>query len=116
MEQNKKSSNKKMLIALTTLCVAFLFVCGAMIGVFAATAQTVNSGFKVQYSIGDNIAATVSVEHTLTGGTPAKSVNFTAATGEQVFALEPADATLSPDATEVVYTFTFKNDSEVPFT
>ena len=46
----------KLLIAMCAMCVAFLGIIGALVGVLAASTQSVGSLFSVNYSIGDNVA------------------------------------------------------------
>ena len=53
----------KLLIAMCALCVAFLGVIGALVGVLAASTQTVGTSFSVGYSIGDNIAMAIGANY-----------------------------------------------------
>lgn len=119
MEQTKAmSSNKKLTIAIVAMAVALLAVVGGLIGVWAATQQTVQTSFNVQYSIGENIAATVTASYATVDNkqTDTKSETFDATTAEQTFSLALGDITLDPTNTSVTFTYTFKNNSAVAFT
>ena len=59
MEKTKTAKNK-FLIAIAIMCIAFISVTGALIGVLAASSQTLSSTFNIAYEIGDNIAFKVS--------------------------------------------------------
>ena len=60
--EKAKSSNMKLKITALVLSFLLLGVLGALIGVFAATTQSVSSSFSVSYSIGNNVAAKVRTE------------------------------------------------------
>ena len=55
----KKKGRNKLITAVCVMCVAFLAVTGALIGVLAASTQTIGSVFSVGYNIGDNVAVAV---------------------------------------------------------
>ena len=46
---NKNQSTRKFQATIIGLCCAFVLVIGAVVGVWAATSQTFNAGFKVNY-------------------------------------------------------------------
>ena len=116
-----KKTTKKFTIALCAMAFALVAVVGGLIGVWAATAQVVGSNVNVQYQIGSNIAATIKANYATAVTTGAEqSVTFDATadqpTGGAIqHTLALGDVTLSPAATEVTFTFTFDNDSAVPF-
>ena len=60
---NKNQSTRKFKATIIGLCCAFVLVIGAVVGVWAATSQTINAGFKVVYDVGDNVAAKVRTEY-----------------------------------------------------
>lgn len=130
MAEKTMSTNKKFTIALVTLGVALLLVVGAVIAVFAAGFQGVNSGFKVTYSA-TNIEATVSAQYQKydnKGATSGEAVDFTTAGGEKTIsfttetddetdatqyqALTTDDVALSRTIPSVTFTYKFVNDSD----
>ncbi|MBE7074121.1 MAG: BspA family leucine-rich repeat surface protein [Clostridiales bacterium] len=56
-------SSKKFKTTVISMCLGFLMVVGAVIGVWAATTQNYKAGFNVSYSVGDNVAAKVRTEY-----------------------------------------------------
>ena len=59
----KQISNKKFKTTVVSLCLGFLMVVGAVIGVWAASTQNYKAGFNISYSVGDNVAAKVRTEY-----------------------------------------------------
>lgn len=59
MSKEIAKSNSRLKIAVVALACAFILSFGGMIGIWAATQQTVSSSFTVSYSIGDNVAIAV---------------------------------------------------------
>ncbi|MBQ8909235.1 MAG: hypothetical protein IJY90_03010 [Clostridia bacterium] len=59
---NKNQSTRKFQATIIGLCCAFVLVIGAVVGVWAATSQTINAGFKVNYNVGENVAVEVRTE------------------------------------------------------
>jgi len=59
----KQVSSKKFKTTVVSLCLGFLMVVGAVIGVWAASTQNYKAGFNVSYSVGDNVAAKVRTEY-----------------------------------------------------
>ena len=55
----KKKQKKKVSVALVAMSMAFLGTAGALVGVLAASTQSISSTFSVSYSIGDNVAVAV---------------------------------------------------------
>ena len=62
MVKEKVQNRNKLKIAIIAMIATILIAVGAMIGVFAATNQTVTSTFNVTYSVGNNVAARVRTE------------------------------------------------------
>ncbi|MBQ8909304.1 MAG: hypothetical protein IJY90_03365 [Clostridia bacterium] len=60
-------SNKKFTMTVVTLCCSFLLVIGAVIGIWAATSQSISAGFKVTYEVGTNVAAGIRTEYLVPG-------------------------------------------------
>ena len=70
MEKSKsQNSSKKLIIAVVALCVALLCVVGALIGVYAASTQSLKSTFNVNYSVGSGIAAKANATYEVGGVT-----------------------------------------------
>ena len=63
MAKENIKSNKKFTLTVTALVVALLFAIGGIIGVWAASNQTVSSSFSVSYSIGDNVAVAIGAKY-----------------------------------------------------
>ena len=59
MSETKVKKASKMKIAVISLACALVLAVGGMIGIYAATQQTVGSTFTVSYSVGDNVAIAV---------------------------------------------------------
>ena len=117
------SSNKKLVITIAVLACALLFALGAVIGVFAATSQTVQTSFNVSYSVSGNIAATVTAKHQV--GTDAEvtwgeGISFginDAPEGATYYSLAaPGNITLTLEKQTVVFTYTFENTGSTDFT
>jgi len=59
----KQVSSRKFRTTVVAMCLGFLMVIGAIIGVWAATTQNYKAGFNVTYSVGDNVTAKVRTEY-----------------------------------------------------
>ena len=55
-EEGMSKQKNKLLVAMCAMCIAFLGVVGALVGVLAASTQSVGSTFSVNYDVGNNIA------------------------------------------------------------
>ncbi|MBQ8444664.1 MAG: hypothetical protein IJX25_04860 [Clostridia bacterium] len=124
MEKQKMSATKKLTIAVCSLAVALCVVAGGLIGVWAATQQSVNTTFNVQYSVGQHIAARVSAAYQVgtqdTVATAAETsmgeISFDTTAAEHESATDYHQITgstinLTPDKTYVLFTYTFENTS-----
>ena len=60
-----KKQNRKFIVAICAMCIAFLGVVGALVGVLAASTQTIGSNFNVSYDIGENVAIAIGAENRL---------------------------------------------------
>ena len=60
--ESAKRVNKKYIATMLVLCIAIVAMLGAIVGIWAATSQNVNTYFKVNYSVGNNVAAKVRAE------------------------------------------------------
>ena len=120
MKQKNKASTKKMSTILIALAAVFSVACGGLIGALAATMQSVDSEFKVEYSVGNNIAAEVSAKYQIINQNEVSmgSIKFSAtdtngANYDRLTA--PNQITLTKDYTSVSFTYTFKNIGEKEF-
>lgn len=59
MSETKVKKVNKMKIAVISLASALVLAVGGMIGIYAATQQSVGASFTVKYSIGDNVAVAI---------------------------------------------------------
>ena len=59
MAEKKTKKINKMKVAVISLAVALVVAIGGMVGVYAASQQTVGATFTVSYSIGDNVAVAI---------------------------------------------------------
>lgn len=122
-ETKTMSSNKKLVITIAVLACALLFALGAVIGVFAATSQTVQTSFNVSYSVSGNIAANVSAKHQVGSDaevTWGEGISFgiaDAPEGTTYYSLSaPGNITLTLEKQTVVFTYTFENTGSTDFT
>ena len=53
----KTKSNKKLIIIVAVMVLTVVALAGVLVGVFAATSQTVGTGFSISYDVGTNLAA-----------------------------------------------------------
>ncbi|MBE7074029.1 MAG: hypothetical protein E7379_02955 [Clostridiales bacterium] len=114
MEQKK--SSKKLSYAVIGLAVALVAVVGGLIGVYAATQQTVGSSFDVQYNVTGEIAGSVSAKYNITKDVDMGTAEFDV-TDSTVRGELKADETIGLDATnkQVVFTYTFTNVGETTY-
>ena len=64
----KTKSNKKLIIIVAVMVLTVVALAGVLVGVFAATAQTVGTGFSISYDVGTNIAAKVKTQYQIGDG------------------------------------------------
>ena len=62
------SKNRKLIIAIASLSVVILALVGAVVGVLAASSQTLGAGFSIAYDVGNNVAAKVRVSYQIGNG------------------------------------------------
>ncbi|MBQ8909317.1 MAG: hypothetical protein IJY90_03430 [Clostridia bacterium] len=60
-------TNRKYKMTIAAMCMAFVAVFAAVVGIWAATSQSITAGFNVQYRVGDNVAAAVRTEYYIPG-------------------------------------------------
>ncbi len=111
---NETSSKKRLAITITSLCVAVVAVICSIVAILAATNQTVKSTFKVTYKA-TNVAATVSASYTIKNSSAVDlgSVTINADADETTYSdiKSDTDIALSAKNKEVVFKYTFKNNS-----
>ncbi|MBE7074030.1 MAG: hypothetical protein E7379_02960 [Clostridiales bacterium] len=110
-------SNKKLSIAVMSLAVAVCFVVGGLIGAWAAIQQSVGSSFDVQYTVGSDIAATVSAKYQVLNGQETQMGAITFAATEEQGATSYDKITagkidLSVTNKSITFTYTFLNIGE----
>ena len=114
---SEKSSKKRLVLTISSLCVAVVAVVCSIVAIFAATSQSVKTTFKVTYSA-TNVAATVSANYTVKNGTKkalGKAITIKADDAdntEYATLSSTEDIALSTANNEVVFEYIFKNDSE----
>ena len=82
--EKAKSQNKKLIYAVVGLAFALFAVLGALIGVFAATSQSITTGFNINYTVGDNVAAAIRTEAYVPNSGNAASTIVTDKEGNEV--------------------------------
>ncbi|MBO5394325.1 MAG: BspA family leucine-rich repeat surface protein [Clostridia bacterium] len=82
--EKAKSQNKKLIYAVVGLAFALFAVLGALIGVFAATSQSITTGFNINYTVGDNVAAAIRTEAYVPNSGNAASTIITDKDGNEV--------------------------------
>ena len=120
-EKAIKSSNK-MKIALMSLVFVFVLAIGAVVGVYAATFQGVNSQFNVKYEVGNNIAVKVTAAYQLEGSDQVSigELEFNAGdkndgTTYSSLSTEVTNVTLTTAVQSVRFIYTFENIGETGF-
>jgi len=61
------SATRKFKITIAVLCVGMLALVGTLVGVLAASSQSLKVGFDVNYSVGDEVAAKVKTQYIVPG-------------------------------------------------
>ena len=142
MREKDTNSKKRLIITITSLCIAIIAVLASIVAIFAAANQSVTSQFQVEY-VANNVNAKISATYQLqtvsrTNGAAtayvahgdeknlAEAVSFTADEATQIKEINKIDTAETPDedkllftATEsaIVFKFTFENTSQsTPFT
>ena len=107
----------KLLLAICAMCIAFLSVVGTLIGVLAASTQSVGSLFSVSYDVGDNIATRITAYYQFEGdegltslGTLQKNVDGTSQ-GE----ISAVNLDFTPETTTMRFVWVFENIGEQQF-
>lgn len=114
---SEKSSKKRLVLTISSLCVAVVAVVCSIVAIFAATSQSVKTTFKVTYSA-TNVAATVSANYTVKNGTKkalgeAITIKAEDADNTKYATLSSTeDIALTTANNEVVFEYIFKNNSE----
>ena len=106
-------SKKKYIIAITSLSLVIVALVGAVVGIWAATQQTVNSKLYVSYTPTKDVIATVSAEYSLAGAT-ASSIGSQSWTYNQATVqkqLDKTNLTLTDTNSYIIFHFTFRNDA-----
>ena len=113
---NEKSAKRRLILTISSMCVAVIAVVVSVVAIFAAQQQGVQSTFKVTYRA-QNVAATVSANYTVLNETPKTmgSVKIDAIDqpGTVYNNLEGGDIELTDVNNTVYFQYAFKNDSSV---
>ena len=122
------STKKKLIISISTLCVAVIAIVGITVGVLAARSASITNNINVGYTARE-VAATISATYqrqgdadptnmTVQGGEPDQyELVFDGSEETATGALETAgDITLDTDHKSVTFTYTFKNNGTNNFT
>lgn len=111
---SENSSKKRLIITISSLCIAIVAVICSVVAIFAAAQQGVQSTFKVSYKA-TNVAATVSAKYTVKNSDAVDlgTANITAAADKTTYTNLSTDAeiTLTAANNEVVFQYSFKNNS-----
>ncbi len=111
---SETNSKKRLAITISSLCIAVVAVICSVVAIFAAANQGVQSTFKVTYKA-TNVAATVSAKYTVLNNSAVDlgSLTIDAAADETTYDSLSAedDIGLTAKNNEVVFQYTFKNDS-----
>lgn len=115
----EKKTTKKFTIALCAMAFALVAVVGGLIGVWAATQQSISSDFNVQYEVGKHIAGAVSATYqvgTKEAAALGQKVTFTSSETVTSHSLTTAaqDITFGPGEA-VVFTYTIENHGAEAF-
>ena len=106
-------NNKKLIIAITSLCLVVVAAVAAVVGILAATQVNVNSKLYVTYTPTAQVIATASASYAINGGTTnainSATYNYGGATTST--ALDKTNITLDDTNTYVIFMFTFKNNA-----
>jgi len=123
----KAVSSRKFKTTIISMCLGFLMVVGAVIGVWAASTQNLSAGFKINYSVGDNVSADVRTEYYIPGKNEGAVVTtneagqtVTDSNGYVTFSPSEKDTTekgvfignfeLGPTTPEIIFYITVRNN------
>ena len=106
-------NNKKLIIAITSLCLVVVAAVAAVVGILAATQVNVNSKLYVTYTPTAQVIATASASYAINGGTTnainSATYNYGGTTTST--ALDKTNITLDDTNTYVIFMFSFKNNA-----
>ena len=106
-------NNKKLIIAITSLCLVVVAAVAAVVGILAATQVNVNSKLYVTYTPTAQVIATASASYAVNGGstTPINSATYNYNGAATSTALDKTNITLDDTNTYVIFMFSFKNNA-----
>lgn len=111
---SETSSKKRLAITISSLCIAVVAVICSVVAIFAAANQGVQSNFRVTYKA-TNVAATVTAKYTVKNQEAVNlgTLTIDAAADETTYdsLSTENEIGLSAKNDEVVFQYTFKNDS-----
>ena len=105
-------NNKKLIIAITSLCLVVVAAVAAVVGILAATQVNVNSKLYVTYTPAEHVMATVTSSYTTGGKTTSigsSTFNYGGSTSSAAF--DKTDIVLNDSNTYVIFAFSFKNNA-----
>ncbi len=107
-------NNKKLIIAITSLCLVVVAAVAAVVGILAATQVNVNSKLYVTYTPTAQVIATASASYAVNGGTttPINSATYNYNGAATSAALDKTNIKLDDTNTYVIFMFSFKNNAE----
>ncbi|MBQ8908786.1 MAG: hypothetical protein IJY90_00640 [Clostridia bacterium] len=120
-------ANKKFKVAIASMAIAFVAVVGGLVGVWAATSQTIGSSFDVQYTVNGAIAGNITATYKTAADDTATTFgehNFDVTASDPTaenkfnkqFTIADEELELSATNQSVVFTYSFYNVGETEFT
>ena len=112
--EKSKNAKTKYLIAIIFLVASVIATAGALIGVYAASSQSVGTQFLINYKLNNDIAVEVSAQYEFEGSTPVSlgSVTFDVNSSQSTAYLGTQSVIDITYTTPVLFTYTFKNISK----
>ncbi|MBE7074031.1 MAG: hypothetical protein E7379_02965 [Clostridiales bacterium] len=110
----RKSARSKFTLAVFLLVFSLIAITGALIGVYAATMQSMDADFNIKYEVGQNIAAKVSAYYQIQGENIVEmgDIQYDINSVQQIEQLgQGHNIALTADKTYVDFTYTFENAS-----
>ena len=105
-------NNKKLIIAITSLCLVVVAAVAAVVGILAATQVNVNSKLYVTYTPGEHVMSTVTASYTVGGSTTSLgSSTFSYGGTATSKSFDKTDIVLNDTNTYVIFAFSFKNNA-----
>ena len=105
-------NNKKLIIAITSLCLVVVAAVAAVVGILAATSVNVNSKLYVTYTPAEHVMATVTSSYTIGGSTTSLgSSTFNYGGTAKSAAFNKTDIELDDTNTYVIFAFSFRNNA-----